>query len=439
MKNRCVFTTPLLLWTGAWRRPALVLVGVMLLASLPVGMALGYEPPAPLAYVTQRDARLDEPDLCSVSGSVSAIDTRDNRVVASAEVGPGPHGMVISSSGKKAYVANYGTFPAKLEQARCLSDTVSVLRLDTRRFDGDSDNKPTHTLKVVATVTVGPGPLAVAITPDDEEVYVTNFGRDPILFPGGVPGNTVSVIQTKSNEVVATIEVGNLPAGVAITPDGKHAYVTNRGDNKVSVIDTATHTVVSVPDGDAIKVQTQPANIAFTPDGRRAYVTNFGSNTVSVIDTATHTVVPVPDGDAIGDAIKVGIVPIGVAITPDGAQVYVVNVNFSPVPPFPPGEVSIIDTATNTVVKTVMVGPGPRAVAITPDGAHAYVTNFLDLLTVDDIPVDGSVSVIEIATNTVVDTVPVAGGPNWVTITDGHEWCHRSTSIRCRFWPALKR
>ena len=91
-----------------------------------------------------------------------------------------------------------------------------------------------------------------------------------------------------------------------------------------------------------------------------------------------------------------------------------------PLPPPPPGDVSVIDTATNTVVATVVVGQGPRAVAITPDGVHAYVTNFLDFLTVDGIPVDGSVSVIEIATNTVVDTVPVAGGPNWVTITDRH-------------------
>jgi YVTN family beta-propeller protein len=409
MKSRRVFTNPLVFRRITWWPPVLFLVVVMLLASLQVGTAVGSDPTTPLAYVTQRDARPDEPDLCSVSGSVSAIDTTNNQVVATVEVGPGPHGMAITSNGKKAYVANYGTFPTKLGQARCLSDTVSVLRLDTRRLDAGSDDKAAHALKVVATVTVGPGPLSVAITPDDEEVYVTNFGRDPSLFPGGVPGNTVSVIQTKSNEVVATIPVGNLAAGVAITPDGKHAYVTNRGDNAVSVIDTATHTVVAT-----VPVQVQPANVVFTPDGRRAYVTNFGSNTVSVIDTATHTVVPVPDGEAI----KVGVVPIGVAVTPDGGRVYVVNVNFSPVPPFPPGEVSVIDTATNTVVKTVAVGPGPRAVAITPDGAHAYVTNFLDLLTVDGIPVDGSVSVIELATNTVVDTVPVAGGPNWVTITD---------------------
>ena len=57
--------------------------------------------------------------------------------------------------------------------------------------------------------------------------------------------NTVSVIDTASNTVVATIPVGVNPVGVAITPDGTRAYVTNEGSNTVSVIDIATNTVVA--------------------------------------------------------------------------------------------------------------------------------------------------------------------------------------------------
>ena len=56
----------------------------------------------------------------------------------------------------------------------------------------------------------------MAITPDGTRVYVTN-GND----------STVSVIDTASKTVVATVGVGFLPAGVAITPDGTRAYVTN--------------------------------------------------------------------------------------------------------------------------------------------------------------------------------------------------------------------
>ena len=83
-----------------------------------------------------------------------------------------------------------------------------------------------------APITVGKGPIGVAITPDGKHAYVTNTGD-----------GTVSVITTATGAVSAPITVGNGPAGVAITPDGKHAYVTNSGDGTVSVITTATGAV----------------------------------------------------------------------------------------------------------------------------------------------------------------------------------------------------
>ena len=62
-----------------------------------------------------------------------------------------------------------------------------------------------------------------------------------------------TVIDTATNTVEATvITVGTVPGGVAITPDGKHAYVMNFVSNTVSVIDTASNTVVGThgPGGD---------------------------------------------------------------------------------------------------------------------------------------------------------------------------------------------
>ena len=72
---------------------------------------------------------------------------------------------------------------------------------------------------------------------------------------------------------------------MAITPDGKHAYVTNQFDGTVSVITTATG-AVSAP----ITVGKGPDGVAITPDGKHAYVANFGDGTVSVITTATGVV-----------------------------------------------------------------------------------------------------------------------------------------------------
>ena len=88
----------------------------------------------------------------------------------------------------------------------------------------------------------------------------------------------MSVITTATGAVSAPITVGKSPTGVAITPDGKHAYVANPGDGTVSVITTATG-AVSAP----ITVGNRPYAVAITPDGKRVYVANDGDGTVSVI------------------------------------------------------------------------------------------------------------------------------------------------------------
>jgi len=60
---------------------------------------------------------------------------------------------------------------------------------------------------------------------------------------------------------------------VAISPNGARAYVTNAGAKSVSVIDTATNTVVAT-----VGVEFIPVHVSFSPDGVHAYVTNAGSN-----------------------------------------------------------------------------------------------------------------------------------------------------------------
>jgi YVTN family beta-propeller protein len=85
-----------------------------------------------------------------------------------------------------------------------------------------------------------------------------------------------------------------------------------------------------------------------------AYVSNFGDNRVSVIATASNKVVA---------TVPVGGSPPGVAVTPDGNHVYVTTEKLGE---FTPGAVSVIDTATNTVVAKVPVGATPIGVGIIP-------------------------------------------------------------------------
>ena len=160
--------------------------------------------------------------------------------------------------------------------------------------------------------------------------------------------NAVSVINTATNTVFATITVGVNPTAVTVTPDGTRAYVTNFGNDTVSVINTATNTVIAtIPLG----FLGSPQTVAVSPDGTRAYVTNAFANTVTVINTATNTVVT---------TIPVGIQPTGVIISPDGTRAYVTNV-FN-------NTVSIINTATNVVIGTLPVGLSPEVLGICSNG-----------------------------------------------------------------------
>src|SRR5437879_4579419 len=146
-------------------------------------------------------------------------------------------------------------------------------------------------------------------------------------------------MDASTNKVVANIifptDLGADPWGVALTPDGTRAYVTDR-TGRVWVIDTGTNSVVATLTGFG-----SPTGIAITPDGARAYVadpvTGFHQNGfVWVIDTGTNSVSTVN--------LWFGIAPLAVAITPDGALAYVATSD---------GSVAEIDTATNSVVRTV--------------------------------------------------------------------------------------
>jgi YVTN family beta-propeller protein len=75
----------------------------------------------------------------------------------------------------------------------------------------------TATNTVTATIPVGSNPTGVAVTQNRSKVYVANQGS-----------NTVSVIKTKDNKVIATIPVGSSPFGVAVIPGGSKVYVTKK-------------------------------------------------------------------------------------------------------------------------------------------------------------------------------------------------------------------
>ncbi len=210
------------------------------------------------------------------SGNGSSIDVVD--LVNDVIVGPpilvdqAPAALAIHPDGSRLYVANY-------VDGNPGTGTVQVI---------DTINN-----SVIDTISGFSGPFDIAITPDGTRAYVTNFGSNN-FYPFGT---TVGVIDLATNNLIDTINLHSIqPSSIAITPDNRFAYVTNyntlysdasfseliAGAGTVNIIDLSTHDVLA----QTIEVDQSPAGIAISSDGRYAYVTNYTSNTVNVIALA---------------------------------------------------------------------------------------------------------------------------------------------------------
>lgn len=286
--------------------------------------------------------------------------------------------------------------------------------------DGTVSVIDTITNTVLATILVGNFPDNLDILPDGSRAYILNDGD-----------STLSVINTATNLVVNTITLPNFSfdyKALVVTPDGLKNYIVNDSSNEVTVIDNVTETVITT-----IPVGATAYNLAMTPDGENLYVMNFDDGTVSCIDVASDTVIA---------TIPVGDFPNAAASLPDSSKVYVcgtdvtvidtaTNTVLTTIPVgFPGGiavtpdgsevlvtegnvnQVFVIDTASDTVVDTINVGLAPTMINITPDGTKAYVVNVID----------ATVSVIDLSTDNVIDTIPVGDFPQAQAIRpDGKE------------------
>ena len=279
--------------------------------------------------------------------TVSVIDTAASKVVATVQVAAGPHGMAITQDGGTVYVSGDG------------SSSIDVI--------------DTATDKVVKTINVGKAPNGVALTPDDRLLVVTVYGEDRIAF-----------IDTSTQTVVANLAVPK-PHTVAISPDGKLAYVTVQepGHFGLALIDLATRSVVRT-----LALEKTPRDGEFGYDGKLFYFTQAGVSSVQVLD---------PGSDRIVAQIPTGVSPHFVSY-PRGSAFGIVVVQG-------PSELLLFDPATNKPARSTAVGKQPHWATASGDGKTAYVTN------------EGSndVTVVDLATGKTT-TVAVGNAPRKIVV-----------------------
>ena len=207
-------------------------------------------------------------------------------------------------------------------------------RLQTDHFPNPGTVAVIDTVKeaVIKTITVGVGAVSMAITPDGKKAYVANAFS-----------NSISVIDTRTNRVVRTISagIGNRPTDVAVASNGRTAYVANALDNTVSVIDAATDAVTTTMPAGAVRT-----DIATLTRCSTAYASD--GDTVSVLGPSVQVVATIP----------VGHYPFGAVGSPDGSTAYVLTSQDN--------AVSAIAATSDRTVSLFFGGANPHYASIAP-------------------------------------------------------------------------
>jgi DNA-binding beta-propeller fold protein YncE len=220
---------------------------------------------------------------------------------------------------------------------------------------------------------VGP-PTNLAVTPDGKLALVAN--SVDVVKDGdtlkNVPDNKLFVIDLTASPpaVIATIQIGKQPSGMAINRAGNLALIANRADNSVSVLTISGKTVAvaaTVPLAAADAPNQQVSAVAITPDGKRALVAKTGANKVALLDI---------DGTAVtykGYDMITGVFPYNVQITSDGKLGLVNNNGAAGAADGQVDTVAVVDMEANPprVVDQVAVGDAPEGLAVSPTGDYA--------------------------------------------------------------------
>jgi DNA-binding beta-propeller fold protein YncE len=321
-------------------------------------------------------------------------------------------------------------------------DTVSIVDISNREA-------PTIVTSLPLMNSIFGPPTNLAITADESLAIIANsmaWTQDGTAWKA-VPDNKIHVIDLKAKPpaLVATVEGGKQPSGLAINARGDLVLVANRADNSISVFALTGKDLKLV---DTVAMGEQVASVAITPDGKWALATKFPGHKIALLkiegQKVTYEKYDMPvglwpynidvtpngklalsadNGNAGGsdghvdtvsvidleatpprviDRVVVGDAPEGFAISPTGEIAVAILLNGSGGVPRGAwfanknGKVAVlkIDGKKVTKVKDIEVGGLPEGVVFSPDGKYIYVGNY----TTQDL------SILKVDNGTVTDT-----------------------------------
>ena len=199
-----------------------------------------------------------------------------------------------SPDGKYLYVTNYAMYGKGYNREG--HDTCSP----ASKFDSSFLYRVNlSSYEIDAVYPVGSVPKVVETTPDNKYVRVSNWCSYDL-----------KVISVESQKTIKTIKIGRYPRGIAVSSDGKTAYVAEMGGNRIHVVNLDDFSVTYIPIG------SNPRAIVLSPDNSMMYVTMNLSGKVASWNLVTNKA---------GKTVKTGKAARSLAISDDGSALFVVN------------------------------------------------------------------------------------------------------------------
>jgi YVTN family beta-propeller protein len=335
--------------------------------------------------------------LCDGTDEVVVIDTASRRMLRHIAVGRVPKGLWLAPDGKHLYVANSWsdsvseiatdslavtrTLPAGFEPNAAAADREGRFLYIANRIGNDVSVVDLSTGQETKRLAAGRGASYLTISPDGARIYCTHIYPLPGAFRTA-PESEITVIDTARQEVIARPRLHNV-AGVfhtALSADGRlgivaqlrpknlvplahveHGWVMG---NSLAVFGEDVGDVVQVPLDELDRYYTPPFGVAFAPDSSMAYISTTGSDSVTVIDVAR--------------LLRY------IAATPAEARGAIAN---------------DLSASANYVVARIPVGQGPKGLALSPDGRQLYVAN----------RTGDTISVVSTSERRVTDTIALEG------------------------------
>ncbi|MCX8515254.1 MAG: beta-propeller fold lactonase family protein [Burkholderiales bacterium] len=268
-----------------------------------------------------------------------------------------PRAIAITHDSKNVYIANNNTslFPR--------GDLLQFYRNDTTGLLSELNS---------ATIPIKYWPVAIAISPDDKNVYVTTNGND--IFSNG------KLLQFRRNKntgqlvkIGHVISTGNQPVSIKVSSDGNNVYVVNFGSNIVQQFSRNNVTgLLTELTPSTVQTQYGPNALTISPDGKDVYISNYISGGLSHFTRNTIT------GQLMieGDVIQNNYTPTSIVISYDGNDVYVTTTSNK-----------ILEFIRNTyngqlTLTATVSSVGPTDITISQDGNNVYVTNSISLYSV---------------------------------------------------------